>query len=277
MTAREALAKAAADLAGAGVPDPMRDARRLLAHALGIEVGRLTLHLDDSLPPEQADRYRSFLDQRRSRKPVSQILGHREFFGRRFRVTSDVLDPRPETETLIARALELPWTCVLDLGTGSGCILVTLLAERIGATGVGADLSDAALAVADANAEALGVGDRARFLRSDWFEGLSGRFDLIISNPPYIDDAVHAGLDPEVRDWEPEMALRAGPGGLDAYRRIVGGSASYLAPGGRLLLEIGWDQGAAVSDLLSSAGFADVTMHPDLDGRDRVVEASRRG
>jgi release factor glutamine methyltransferase len=254
----------------------MGDARRLLARAMGINSGRWSLHLDDLLSAEQMVDFQAFLDRRRARQPVSQILGRRDFFGRSFRVTPDVLDPRPETETLVARALEMPWTRVLDLGTGSGCILVTLLAERTEATGVGADLSELALAVAERNAKALGVVEQAAFQVSNWFEGVSGRFDLIVSNPPYIADTVYADLDPEVRDWEPELALRAGPRGLDAYRPIVANSMDYLTSDGRLLLEIGWDQGQSVADLLLSAGFSSVTIHPDFDGRDRVIEGCRR-
>lgn len=277
MKAREALVRATAELTKSGVPDAAGDARRLLAHALGIEAGRLTLHLDEPLLSERAEIFQTLLAQRKTRQPVSQILGRRDFFGRRFRVTPDVLDPRPETETLIARALELPWSNVLDLGTGSGCMLVTLLAERAEATGIGIDLSEVALAVARENADVLGVGNRAQFLVSDWFDNVSGRFDLVVSNPPYIDDAVYGELEPDVRNWEPEMALKAGADGLDAYRRIVGSLTGYLVPGGRVLLEIGWDQGGVVSRLLSSADFSDITVYPDLDGRDRVVEATYRG
>lgn len=277
MTAREALVKAAADLADAGVSEAMGDARRLLAQAMEIESGRLTLHLDDQLSAERAAGFEALLDRRRERQPVSQILGRRDFFGRSFHVTPDVLDPRPETETLVSRALEVPWIRVLDLGTGSGCILVTLLAERAETTGIGADLSEAALSVAERNANALGLRKRAAFQVSNWFESVSGQYDLIASNPPYIDDSVYAELEPEVRHWEPELALRAGPGGLDSYRRIVANSMDYLTSDGRLLLEIGWDQGEAVADLLVTAGFVDVTVHPDLDGRDRVIEGSRSG
>ena len=277
MTAREALVRAAADLSLAGVPDSMGDARRLLAYSMGIESGRLTLHLDDELSPDQEAAFHSLLSKRQARQPISQILGRREFFGRSFHVTSDVLDPRPETETLVARALELPWSNVLDLGTGSGCILLTLLAERAAATGVGVDRSEAALVVARRNSAALNMDKRAAFVVSDWFENVTGQYGVITSNPPYIDDAVYAGLDPEVRDWEPELALRAGPGGLDAYRIIVAKSVDYLAPNGRLLLEIGWDQGEAVRGLLASAGFSDVSLHRDLEGKDRVVEGRWQG
>lgn len=260
-------------LRAAGVEDAARDARLLLGHALGIAPNRLTLHMADLLPPEAAARFEAAIAARAARQPVSQITGQRLFWGRPFRVTRDVLDPRPETETLIAAALAAPFARVLDLGTGSGCILLTLLAERPGASGVGVDLSDAALGVARANAAALGVNDRADLRASDWFAQVAGRFDLIVANPPYIAAAEMPGLAPEVRDWEPHLALSPGGDGLDAYRAIAAGVGAHLAPGGRLLVEIGPTQGAAVSALFHTAGLQGVAVHPDLDGRDRVVAA----
>ena len=192
-------------------------------------------------------------------------------------VTPDVLDPRPETETLVAAALEQPFARLLDLGTGSGCILISLLADRPSAQGVGTDLSDAALEVARRNAGQLGVAERVRFLRSDWFGGVQGRFDLIVSNPPYIAEDEMAALAPEVRDWEPRAALTPGGDGLAAYRAIAQGAGARLMAGGRLILEIGPTQGAAVTALLRAAGFDCVEIRPDLDGRDRVVIAARSG
>jgi len=265
-----ALRAGVARLAGAGVPDPARDARLLLAFALGIAPDRLTLHLPEALPPEAGARFDAALARRLARQPVSQITGRRAFWGRDFRVTPDVLDPRPETETLIAAALETPFARVLDLGTGSGAILLTLLAERPQATGLGTDLSPDALAVARGNARALGVGARADFRQADWFGGVAGRFDLVVSNPPYIAEAEMAALSPEVLH-EPRMALTPGGDGLDAYRAIACGLLPHLAPGGRVLVEIGPAQGAAVSALFRAAGLADVTILTDLDHRDRVV------
>jgi release factor glutamine methyltransferase len=203
---------------------------------------------------------------------VAQIIGRRAFWGRDFRVTAAVLDPRPETETLIARALAGPAPAtILDLGTGRGAILVTLLAELPAARGLGTDIDPAALAVAAENAARHGVADRAGFRHADWTDGIEGRFDLVVSNPPYIAAAEIAGLAPDVRDWEPRHALTAGPTGLEAYARIAGGLAGLLAPHGRGLLEIGAGQGAAVTALMRSAGFT-ASVHRDLDGRDRVVE-----
>lgn len=273
MKAADALRAALSRLAAAGIPDAARDARHLLAHAMGVTPDRLTLHLPDPLTPEAAARFETALRARERRQPVSQITGTRVFWGRNFRVTPEVLDPRPETECLIAAALERPFTRVLDLGTGSGAILLTLLAECPAAIGLGTDLSAAALAVAQANADALGLASRARFLQSDWFTDVPGRFDLIVSNPPYIAADEMPGLSPEVRDWEPHLALTPGGDGLDAYRAIAAGAPRHLAPGGRLMVEIGPTQGPAVSAIFMRAGFADPTILPDLDHRDRVVLA----
>jgi release factor glutamine methyltransferase len=271
VTAADALRAAVARLAAAGVPGAAGDARALLAHALYVAPDRLTLHLPDPIPPEALQRLDAALTARAARQPVSQITGRRLFWGRPFRVTPDVLDPRPETETLVAAALTAPFSRVLDLGTGSGAILLTLLAERPEATGLGTDLSAAALAVAAGNAGALGLVPRATFRQADWFGDVSGRFDLIVSNPPYIAQAEMAALQPEVRDWEPHLALTPGGDGLDAYRRIVAGVGSHLTPGGRVLVEIGATQGSAVAGFFRAAGLQDVSVLPDMDGRDRVV------
>ncbi len=259
------------------VPDPGREARILLAHAAGLP--RESLHrLSDGTPPENLrDAYIGLLDRRAAGEPVSRILGRRDFWRHAFRITPDVLDPRPETETLVAEGLAAPFSRLLDLGTGSGCILLSLLAERPAATGLGTDASAAALDVARANARDLGLEDRAAFARADWFAGLDGTFDLIVSNPPYIAEAEMAGLAPEVVRHDPPGALSPGGDGLGAVRRIAAGAAARLAPGGRLLVEIGWRQGRAAADLLSGAGLDDVRILPDLDGRDRVVAARAPG
>jgi len=271
MTGADLLARAVARLSAARVPDAPRDARRLLAHVLGIDPGRLTLVLPDPVPDAAAARLDRALARREAREPVSHIVGLRAFFGRDFRVTPDVLDPRPETETLVEAALAAPFARVLDLGTGSGCILLTLLAERPGATGLGTDRSEAALAVARENAARLGV-ETAAFARADWVDGLSGRFDLVVSNPPYIAAHEMEGLAPEL-GYEPRAALTDGGDGLGAYRAIAAGAAPFLAPGGRLLLEIGPTQAADVAEIVRRAGLDIRAVHPDLDGRLRVVEA----
>lgn len=271
MSAGAVLAEAAARLRAAGVPDAMADARRLLAHALGIAPDRLTLALPEPLPEAAAARFADAVARRAARQPVAQILGERLFWGRAFRVTPDVLDPRPETETLVAAALEAPFARVLDLGTGSGCLLLTLLAERPEASGLGIDISGAALAVAAGNAARLGVSGRAGFLRADWFAGVSGRFDLIVSNPPYIAGAEWETLAPELREWEPRAALTPGGDGLAAYRAIAAGAGAHLAPGGRIVLEVGAGQGAAVAAICAAAGLGPAALRPDMDGRARAV------
>lgn len=277
MSVADALRAATRELSAAGIPDAAGDARRLVAHALQSDPARLTLLLPEPLPLEAAARLDAFLSARLARQPVAQITGTRQFWGRAFRVTADTLDPRPETETLIAEALSAPFATVLDLGTGTGAILLTLLAERPGARGVGTDLSPAALVVARTNAEALGLGSRADLREGSWFDPVRGAFDLIVSNPPYIALEEMAALAPEVRLWEPAMALTDGGDGLGAYRAIAAGAPAHLAPGGRLLVEIGWTQGAAVAAMMRAAGLEDVTVRPDLDGRDRVVIGRHQG
>ncbi len=276
----QALVSAAADrLRDAGVPDPVRDARALLAHAMGIKPARLTLVMRDPVPPPATAAFAAAIDRRAAREPVSHITGTRLFWDRAFQVTPSVLDPRPETEILIAAALETPFTHVLDLGTGSGAILLTLLAEQTGATGIGTDLSAEALAVAAKNRAALGLQDRAILCEGPWFDALPAAqsFDLIVSNPPYIAASEMPGLAPEVRDHEPAMALTDGGDGLTAYRAIAAGLWPWLAPGGRLLLEIGPTQAAAVSALLSDAGLIDVRAIADFDNRPRVITARKPG
>ena len=297
MTGAQALAQAVADLAA--IDGGARDARVLLAHALGVDRTRLTLVLDDPMTPDQLGAFQYMITRRAGHMPVSHIIGSREFFGRRFIVTPDVLDPRPETETLIATALEQPFKRVLDLGTGSGCILITLLAEREAATGLGTDSCNLALDVARANARALGVAQRCSFDWGDWYDGVpvpeasddwevrddervSGygprtrtlpvvpQFDLIVSNPPYIALGEMDALAPEL-SYEPHKALTDGGDGLAAYRAICAGFGPHLLPKGRLMVEIGPTQGRAVADMMRAAGMESVEIRPDLDGRDRVV------
>jgi release factor glutamine methyltransferase len=277
MRAQDALRRAVPRLQEAGIEDAARDARVLLAHALGIGHDRLTLKLQDDMTEPQAALYDGALAARIARQPVAQITGRRLFWGLSFRVTRDTLDPRPETETLVAEALTQPFLKVLDLGTGTGCILLSCLKGMPIARGVGTDISDAALQVAIGNTRDLGLEARARFRKSDWFAGVTGAFDLIVSNPPYIAADEMPGLAPEVRDWEPHLALSPGGDGLDAYRTIARGAGSRLMPGGRLLVEIGPTQGAAVAGLFAAAGLAEVRVLPDMDGRDRVVAAIKPG
>ncbi len=259
-------------LRAAGIEQAAGDARRLLAAALRLEPARLTLHLPEPMPAAAARAFAAMTERRAAHQPVAQIIGRRLFYGRPFIVTPDVLDPRPETETLVDAALGAPFARVLDLGTGSGAIVLSLLAERANATAIATDISAAALEVARRNAAALGLAGRVRFIRADWFDGIEGRFDLIVSNPPYIGAEELAHLAPDL-GWEPAGALTPGADALAAYRRIVARAPAHLAPGGRLLLETGADQGPAVAALAREAGLLDVAILPDLDGRDRVVAA----
>jgi release factor glutamine methyltransferase len=271
VTREQALRAAAARLAAAGVEGAARDARVLLRWAAGLDAAHLSAALSEPMAAEEAARFDAAVAARVARRPVAQITGRREFWGRDFAVTPDVLDPRPETETLIAWALEGPAPArILDLGVGSGCILLTLLAEWPRALGVGVDASAAALAVAGRNAAALGVAYRVQLVCGDWFCGVDGTFDLIAANPPYLSDAEMAAIPPELRH-EPRGALTGGVDGLDPYRAIAAGLPAHLAPGGRALLEIGPTQGAAVAELLRCAGLSRVEIRADLDDRPRIV------
>lgn len=270
MSAALTLRDGIATLREAGIEDAPRDARLLMAKAMGVPADRLTLHLQDPLTPAAGRSFADLVKLRASRQPMAQILGERLFWGRSFEVTRDTLDPRPETEVLVAEALSAPFVSMLDLGTGSGCILISCLLGMAAASGLGTDISEAALRVAARNAQRHGL-TRARFQASDWFRSVQGRHDLIVSNPPYIAAAEIQGLAPEVRDWEPRRALTPGADGLAAYRIITAGAPARLMPGGRLLLEIGPTQGAAVSALMKAQGLTGVRILPDLDGRDRVV------
>lgn len=275
-TANDALRAAIQTLRDAGIPDPARDTRLLLSHAMQITPDRLTLHLNDAVTPATAAHFAQMIAARTTRQPIAQIIGHRLFWGRPFHVTKDVLDPRPETEILIAEALKSPARTILDLGTGSGIILLTLLCEWPGATGTGTDISPAALAVAQANAQSLNLTPRATFTQSNWFTAIPNRYDLITSNPPYIaaDEMPH--LSPDVLNHEPHIALTPGGDGLDAYRAIASGAAAHLNPNGRLIVEIGPTQGLAVCALFAGAGLLAPNIAKDLDGRDRIVTARGR-
>ena len=275
MTAGEAIAAAAARLRAAGVENPARDARLLLAHAARIEAGRVTLIAPEELEPDIEEQFDRLISLRAIRVPVSHLVGERDFYGRKFKVSGEVLDPRPDTETLIEAALAEPFARVLDLGVGSGCILVTLLAERDGAVGVGVDLSEAACLQANANAVLHKVQDRAEILQSNWFESVEDRFDLVVANPPYISLDEWDGLEDEVKRHEPRMALTDEGDGLSAYRQIAKELPMFLTQGGRALFEIGPSQAADVTRILAKNGFRDIAVIPDLDGRDRVVMARK--
>lgn len=271
ISAGRVLQDAIAQLKRAGLEGPERDARILLAHALQVPRHRLGDLLADPLEREAARRFETFIAARGRSQPVSQIIGRRAFWKHDFEVTPDTLDPRPDTEALIEAALEQPFRSVLDLGTGTGAILISLLAERPGVRGIGTDISQAALNVARRNAKRIGVD--AEFICSDWMSEITGEFELIVSNPPYIALSEMAGLSAEVRGWEPHQALTDGGDGLDAYRRIAATAAPHLTPGGRLVLEIGSQQAQDVAAILTAEGWAVAGLHHDLDGRDRVIVA----
>jgi release factor glutamine methyltransferase len=275
ITAGQAIAAAVGRLRVAGVVDPARDARLLLAHAARVDASRVTLIAPDPLDDAIFQRYEQLIALRVQRVPVSHLIGEREFYGRRFKVSGDVLDPRPETETLIEAALAEPFQRVLDLGTGSGCILVTLLGERPDATGIATDLSEAACLQASQNAVLHGVHGRTEIRCANWADGVTGPFDLIVSNPPYIAIDEMADLSDEVRLHEPEMALTDFGDGLRAYRVISQQAPQLLTPSGRVMVEIGPTQGAAVAQMFRDQGLVDCVVLSDLDGRDRVVCARK--
>jgi release factor glutamine methyltransferase len=278
-TRRALLKQAGERLAAHGIETAVLDARLLLQAASGLRHEDIVADPDLGVPPDAAARFSMFIERRSRFEPVSRILGTREFYGRCFRVTPDVLDPRADTETLIGAALGLvkgkgPLR-ILDLGTGSGAIAATLLAELPGATAVASDLSAAALAVAKGNAEALGVAGRASFVQANWFEGIEGKFDLIVSNPPYIPLGDIAGLAPDVREFDPPRALDGGPDGLEAYRRLANGAGGHLAAKGHIILEIGAGQENAVNELFKEQGFDRESHHFDLAGHVRCLVFAR--
>ncbi|SFK59411.1 [protein release factor]-glutamine N5-methyltransferase [Shimia haliotis] len=275
LTISDLVSQVAGSLAAGGIEGAPREARLLVAHVTGISVSRLTLEMGEAASSAHQEKLLPLVARRIAREPLSHLLGKRAFYEHEFKVTADTLDPRPETETLVAEALKEPFVRVLDLGTGTGAIAISLLAARPAARGVATDLSGAALAVAQENAAAIGVADRLEFVQSDWFSAVSGQFDLIVSNPPYIAAEEMAGLAPELAH-EPRMALTDEGDGLAAYRVITANAKAYLAPEGRLLVEIGHRQGADVAALFADAGFGNVGILNDLDGRNRVVSGQNR-
>ncbi len=236
------LKSAAETLEAAGVETPALDARLLMQHALACTREALLLNDARRMSEEEWRRFHALIGRRAAREPLAQIVGGKEFYGREFLVDRHVLTPRPDSETLIEAVLERIKdrdVCVLDLGTGSGCLLLTLLAECSGACGVGVDISHAALGVARSNAGVLGLERRAWFIQGNWADALDAEFDVVIANPPYIPEAERRRLMPEVAYFEPETALFSGKDGLDSYAEIAHQLARVLAPRGIAALEVG--------------------------------------
>ena len=285
VTLRTAFAAAVRMLRQAKIETPELDARLLLCHATGLGHEAYVAGRDGELDARAAARFASFVERRLDGEPVSRIVGVREFYGRPFRIDASTLDPRADTETLIEAALamvdrrglrESPLK-LLDLGTGSGCILTTLLAELPKASGIGIAASMPALALAKTYAQALGIGARASFVAGDWLEGIGGAFDLVVANPPYIASGDIAGLSREVSAHDPWAALDGGADGLAAYRRIAPRTREILGQGGTILLETGADLAEAAFHLLVEAGLGIEAGHclwHDLGQRPRVVAAS---
>ena len=278
-TIREVLDWTAKDFAARGIESARLDAELLVAMALGTDRVGLYLDLDRPLVDPERSAIRPLVARRRDREPVAYILGHRDFYGRRFAVTPDVLIPRPDTETLVEHALQcIPEDAacqVLDVGTGSGAVAVTLAAERPLALVTATDISDAALTVAASNAGRLEVADRIRFVRANLLSG-EEQYDVIVSNPPYIARSDMAMLQVEVRDHEPATALEAGQDGLDVVRALLTAAAPATATGAQMLIEIGAGQAPSVVDFAAShEAWQLVAVYPDLNRIERVVHLRR--
>jgi len=279
-----AILQGAQALPRAGVPEARREAGSLLAHILVKDRTFLISHAEDLLSDKDLNSFRDYIERRAAGEPLQYIIGSQDFFGLEFKVTPDVLIPRPETELLVERALDLidantaPLVC--DVGTGSGCIAVTLMHERPSAHAVALDISLAAIRVAQKNASLHSVNDRISFAVSDCFQSLTAHgplFDLIVSNPPYVSEESLEGLQREVRDHEPRLALTPGGDGLVIVRRLISEAPTFLKHGAYLVFEIGFDQAAAVECLIDFAVWKLLGIHPDLQGIPRIVVLQKIG
>ena len=273
MTVQELLTASQAKLRECGISDPVRDARLLLADCLELRTQNLNL-LDNSCISEiKISKFWRMINERCKRKPVSKILGYRSFWGRDFEINENVLDPRGDTETLIELILDCNFENMLELGTGSGAIAITVLAERPEVTCVATDISQYALNTARTNSKRHGVQNRLKLLYSNWFDKISGSFDIIVSNPPYISSKEYAQLSAEVLKYDPKISLTLGGDGLEAYREILSQALEKLSKNGHIFLEIGYTQANAVGHLIKEAGFQQIKVHKDLGSRDRVISA----
>jgi release factor glutamine methyltransferase len=258
-----------------GIESAGIDVKLLMMSAANFDAAQLIFNAKTIVPSNVEGLFSKMLERRLKHEPVAYILGKKEFWSLEFAVSKHVLIPRPETELVVELALERIATVkkpkILDVGTGSGAILISLLHERKEAKGLGCDISQKALDIATENAKVLGVDERADFKRFDYLEGVNEVFDLVVSNPPYITDQAMIDLSNDVNEFEPHLALRGGDDGLDAYRSIISNVSKVLKPAGWVVLEIGYDQAAAVTSLFEANGFGQISVEKDLAGHDRVV------
>ena len=276
LTRSEHLRLASERLKASRIDEAADDARRLLLAASALSPARLLTEMTSEMPSDEAVRYEALIARREHREPLSHILGTQPFWTLELKVTRDVLTPRADTETLIEAALttfpdrSAPLR-ILDIATGSGAIVLALLSEFPNASGLATDLSEAALDVARENAVLTGLSERVTFQHQSWAEGVDGPFDLVVSNPPYIAAAVIETLEPEVKRYEPRMALEGGETGFEPYPHLFDEAARLLAPDGLALFEIGYDQGQLALEAAASAGAKQSSLIKDLAGHDRVV------
>ncbi len=271
MTLNEAIQAGSAALKSAGIDGFARDARRLASFAAGLPMDRLSLERDRPLTANQIAKFEVAIAARSSHQPIAQITGMREFYGFEFHVTRDTLDPRPDSELLVDLALAAGGKTVLDLGTGTGCLLLSVLTQLPDAHGLGVDISEKALDVARRNAERHGLTGRVSFVHGNWLDGIRDKFDLILCNPPYISEEALEGLSKEVRLWEPRSALTAGADTLAAYRQVAERLHHVMSGGAIAVFEIGSDQGQTVPDLLRGYGFTNPVLHHDINDKPRAV------
>jgi release factor glutamine methyltransferase len=283
MTILDLLNQSAIRLSDAGVADPRREASSLLAFALDKPSAFLIAHPEYELTTDETERFESYVARRANREPFQYITEQQEFYGLDFEVTPDVLIPRPETEILVEEAIrelnklkKLSGPTFCEIGVGSGCISVSILHNVPNATAIATDISKNAISIAQRNSENHGVADRLTFIAGDLFAGIDHKFDLIVSNPPYIPDADLSDMQKEVRNFEPHNALFAGPDGLDIIRRIVSEAPEHLNPGGLLLIEIGFGQSKVLGDLVDPSIWSKPEFLPDLQSIDRVLKVRLR-
>jgi release factor glutamine methyltransferase len=254
-----------------GISNSARESKKLLAFVTNHEYSALNWMQEFKISKEIKFKFIDLIEKRVSGAPISKIIGKRLFFNSEFYVNENVLDPRPETEVVVSVALEKNFSTVLDLGTGTGCIVISLLKERPDVIGVSVDISKECLNVAKINAETNGVLDRVKFIHSDWFSNVTSRFDLIVSNPPYIGLSELNDLSREVKNFDPKVALFGGRDGLNCYEAIFNDVIRFLNPGGRLITEVGYAQSSIVKKFFLNSGFIDIKVTKDLDLNNRVV------